>query len=958
MSHPILYDKHATQFFNLGLGVLKDAVSCLVTEERNGVFELEMSYPSSGALADLIEVDYLIKADAGHRRASKEQVFRIERIDKGINGAMTVYAKHVSYLAQSLALRPSVRINGETGSSALGLWRDAIVGAHPFRVSSDISRRGSTHLTIQNCQNARQALGGANGSILDVWGGEYLFDNYHVQLFDKRGRDANTLISYGRNLVDLDQEENIANTFTSIYPYAIYGSGDDAQIITLASPNFVMDSENARYFAHRRVLPVDFSREFERDERPTAARLRELGEAYMEEHEIGVPRVSISLSFVDLTKALNGAGLTYEELNLCDTVPVYFEKLGIKTYAQVVRVEWNVLLDQYENIEVGHTKKTLGDTIRGIERDLNQAANTSNSALTAANGKNTVFFGHFPNPPGPTATRVGDLWYRPNGEHTELWTWNGSGWEFVMSTAPDEALLEKIAEARREAERALQEAEDAMTEARDVREIAQEAFDKAEPLVGITNELTGQMTTVTALAQGLQTSVSDLGANTQSQITQLSNQIHTEVTDLRSETQSSITQLSNNINLQVEDLGNNVINRINVSSEGILINGNRIHITGQTFIDNAVITNALVRDLRATNVNTDTLVAGIAEVIELDAGSITTGILYGREIEGCAITGGSIEGTTFRTRSSSDYSLEISNGEIEITDEEDALAGRLRQSGLQFFSNRGDENHVGSVSRIRARQDASQVLGVRLSSRIGYSAGISRVDGDGIHHSRILVRNRGGTWDSPVEITYPQFTTAVRGRTNNNASFNFSSQVGAGGSFYIGQNSSGQQRIWSDMIFSRTTSSAANVHINGDSTLIRSTSASKYKLNMTKVDTSDLAEKILNLDVTKWFDKPGVEAYAKMLTKRFNGEEIDFEDIPHLREHYGLIAEDVSEAGLDMYVSRGSDGEIEGIEYDRLWTLLIPLVKDQKEKIESLENQLQSEISQLKKELEAVKNGN
>ena len=774
MSYPILYNKDTTQFNNLGLGILKDAISCTVTEERNGVFQLEMIYPNTGTLANLLKVDHLIKADAGHRSESKGQVFRIERIDKNIKGQLTIHGRHISYLAQSLALRPSVRINNGTGVQALETWRDSIVGDHPFRVSSNVNGRGSTHLTIQNCQNARQALGGASGSILEVWGGEYLFDNYHIRLLSERGGNANTLISYGRNLVDLDQEENLANTFTSIYPYAVYGSGNEAQIMTLPSPNFVMDSENAKYFAHRRVLPVDFSREFERDVRPTATRLRELGEAYMRTHEIGVPRVSISLSFVDLTKALNGKGLTYEQLNLCDTVPVYFKKLGIRTHAKVVRVEWNVLLDQYDKIEIGHTKKSLGDTIRVIERDMNQVVNDSNSALMAANGKNTVFFG----PDEPVANRVGDLWYRPNGEHTELWTWNGSAWEFVMSTAPDEALLKRIEEARREAEDALQQAIDAMDEAGRIREETQQAFDAIDPLLHITDPITGQMTTVTALAKGLQSAV--LTPNGESRITQLSDQIHLGVTDLRNETQSSITQLANILNLQVEDLGNNVINRINVSSEGVLINGNRIHITGQTFIDDAVIQDAHIGELSADKIRVGTLNAANVNVINLNADRITTGSLRGRNIIGCNITGGSIEGTTFRTRSNSNYSLEISNGEIEITDELGVLAGRLRQGGLQLFSNRGDENHVGSVARIRASQDESNVLGVRLSSRIGYSAGISRVGSTGLHTSRVLVRNNGTGWSSPVEINHARFTSNIDMGANNIINDGTLSFTGAG----------------------------------------------------------------------------------------------------------------------------------------------------------------------------------
>jgi len=131
--------------------------------------------------------------------------------------------------------------------------------------------------------------------------------------------------------------------------------------------------------------------------------------------------------------------------------------------------------------------------------------------------------------------------------------------------------------------------------------------------------------------------------------------------------------------------------------------------------------------------------------------------------------------------------------------------------------------------------------------------------------------------------------------------------------------------------------------INGSQNVTINTitpSALKYKLNITRLDPSELADKILDLKLSKWFDKEATESYANYLTARHQGEDIDLETetIPHLREHYGLIAEDLEEVGLGMYIQRGQDGrEIEGIYYDRLLTLLIPLVREQKEKIERLE---------------------
>ena len=561
MIYPILYDAAETDFGHNGQGILRDAIRCLVTEERNGRFELNMTYPIDGIHSDLIKYDNIIKADAGH--ALKNQRFRIEQVEKNESGMITVNAKHVSYLANDLVLAPLVKVDQSSASSVLDLWRDSIEGEHPFTVSSDIVDNRSTTWKINNHPNARSVLGGSEGSILDTWGGEYRFDNYDIRLLRNRGSRANTLISYGRNLTDLTQEENIANTMTSIYPYAIYSGVDGEEIITLDEGERVLHSKYIEHFAHPRVLPVDFSREFERGERPTPEKLKELGLAYLAEYAVGEPEVSINLSFVDLTKAINIGGLTQEQLNLCDEVLVRFEKLGIEKVAKVVRIEWDVLLGQYESLEIGSMQASLSDAVRRIERGVSEVSVSADTALRAANGKNTVFFG----PNEPSANRVGDLWYRPNGEETEMWMWNGHGWQFIISTAPDVRLIEQINVAKDAAQRALNEANASL-------ERANEVFNHVDPLVRFTDPITGNETTIKALAQGLQAAV-----NGEDGI------------------ESRMTQLASDINLRVTK--NDVINQINISEEGILLDGRRIHLTGDTFIDRAVISRALFEDLEA-----------------------------------------------------------------------------------------------------------------------------------------------------------------------------------------------------------------------------------------------------------------------------------------------------------------------------------------------------------------------
>lgn len=204
MSYPILYEVNEVDFNHNGLGILTDAVSCTVTEERNGAFEIEMKYPMDGRLGEALMIDRVLKVDTSHQQ--KDQLFRIKRIDKNHKGMLEVYGQHVSYLTTDLAMPAKISIPNVVGGTvdaqvAMNQWRDAIIGNHPIQVSSDVRTQASTELTLREYQNARDVLGGVNGSILSNWGGEFLWDNYHIRLLTNRGGRVNTLISYGRNCV-------------------------------------------------------------------------------------------------------------------------------------------------------------------------------------------------------------------------------------------------------------------------------------------------------------------------------------------------------------------------------------------------------------------------------------------------------------------------------------------------------------------------------------------------------------------------------------------------------------------------------------------------------------------------------------------------------------------------------------------------------------------------------------
>jgi phage minor structural protein len=464
VSYPILYESNATDCFSLGLGPIKTATEAFVIEERNGSFILEGKVFVDDEIYPLLQENCIIKADASPTLT--DQRFRIKRIVPSHEGKAEIYAEHVSYLSQELPMKPEVHVSGNA-TSALNAWKSAILDDNPFVVDSDIGTSNKTSWRIDKVENPRQALGGVEGSILDVWGGEYRFDNYHISLLKKRGTTANTVLAYGRNITDFEQERNIMTTYTTVYPYAIYtDDNENEQMVTI--DGYVVDCENVADYPNRNVLPVDFSHEFEHDEVPTKAKLLKLAQDYIKNNEIGIPKTSIKVSFVDLAQTADYADIAMlETVELCDDVRVHYQKLGVDTTAKVIRTKWNVLRGAYDEIEIGEKRTTLSTIIGDTQTAIKEIETSTGTAIIAANGKNMIFHGLFgENGEGePTATRIGDMWYKPNGEDTEFYIWNGTVWEFIMSTAKFDEIDKKVEELETETAQALENANTAVDQA-------------------------------------------------------------------------------------------------------------------------------------------------------------------------------------------------------------------------------------------------------------------------------------------------------------------------------------------------------------------------------------------------------------------------------------------------------------------------------------------------------------
>ena len=417
MSSPIIFEKGTRDFSTLGLGLLSDAIQATTTEELNGQFIFEMDYPVSRNNADLIKENRIIVVNSGH--ILKRQGFIIRQIVRKIDLTMTVYAEHVSYATLDVALAPMGNISGDA-KTALENWKRMLVPAVDFTVDSDILTTNSTKIGAPEFETARQGLGGHAGSILDVWGGEYQFDNWHIRLLKQRGKSANAIIAYGRNLISFEQDTNIADTYTSVYPYYQENSGDEGNK-THFLPERTVDSEFVGKYPNPKVLMLDLSNKFKDVADYSENKLRNYALSYVQSNNIGVPKVNMKISTVDLSRATGGFS---EDIDLGDTVNVYFEKLGITTSAKVIKAVWNVLSDDYDKFEIGARRASLTESISELattaDENANKALNQALVALQSADGKSTIYYLNSSDP-WPANPEENDTAFVKDGENSIMY---------------------------------------------------------------------------------------------------------------------------------------------------------------------------------------------------------------------------------------------------------------------------------------------------------------------------------------------------------------------------------------------------------------------------------------------------------------------------------------------------------------------------------------------------------
>ena len=381
---PILYQSNEVAFTSNGIGRLRDCISCIVTEERNGIYECDFEYPVTGANYELIQIGRIVGVT--HDDTGDIQPFDIVSYSRPIDGVVTFHCTHISYRQSYLTVTGN---NINSLSDAFTLLNSA-TPSNPFTYWTDKSSTGYLGCANGIPRTVRQTLGGIEGSILDAYGGEYEWDKWVVRLHNNRGVYRDFSIRYGVNMLEFQDDTDMTGTYSSCIPY--WTNGEETVVATKT------DSGSSTLTGRGECIPLDLSEKFET--KPTTTQLKNTAKSYMQSNNTYNATKNISVSFVRLQDM--GEYADYQNLlrcGLCDTINVVFPDYDSSGQFKIVKTVWDALQGRYEEMELGDLSISLADAL-GVTETLekmytiptktsdlvNDSGFISSSTVTATDG--------------------------------------------------------------------------------------------------------------------------------------------------------------------------------------------------------------------------------------------------------------------------------------------------------------------------------------------------------------------------------------------------------------------------------------------------------------------------------------------------------------------------------------------------------------------------------------------
>lgn len=351
---PVLYESTEVSFSSNGLSRLPDAISCIVTEERNSIYEVDIEYPVDGLHFDMIQPGRIVACT--HDDTGQVQPFDIVSYSRPIDGIVTFHGVHISYRQGGMTVSGK---NINSLADAFTLLENNAKPTNTFHYETDKTSTAYFAAADGEPRTVRQMLGGVDGSILDTYGGEFEWDRFRVILHSQRGTERNFTIRYGLNMTEYQEEADYTESYSAVIPYWRGDNGKGSEVIVKGA---VTDSGVTPYNGRQICMPLDLSEKFET--KPTAAQLQTMAASMLSSSQPYLPARSITVKFADLVKAGEYGDLApLMSCRLCDTISVIFPRYNMSGRFKIVKTVYNVLLERYEEMELGALSTSLADAM-------------------------------------------------------------------------------------------------------------------------------------------------------------------------------------------------------------------------------------------------------------------------------------------------------------------------------------------------------------------------------------------------------------------------------------------------------------------------------------------------------------------------------------------------------------------------------------------------------------------
>ncbi len=768
-----------------------------------------------------------------------------------------------------------------------------------------------------------------------------------VNFYLQQGKRTGKRFEYGSNLLEVTREEDSQEIYTALvgrgkgeektdeetgevtggygrrinFSDVVWSKANGDPVDKPVGQEFVEDPEATKVFGYDDGKPRTGIVVFEDIEDPTEL-LQATWTALKSSER---PKASFKASVTDVGN-----------LGLGDTIAIIRHELQIEYFTRVYKVTHDLQNKQNNVIEMGDdlSGNSLTSYVSDVGNIAQQASNQATSASVMANSKNKNYYS---TTKPPIADEGDNLFLNLGNGEFEYWVWHNHQWEFVQSTQD----LRNVEQNVKQAQQGLNEAKANIEKNR--------------------NEANEAITTINQTITGLTTKVND------------------------SVNHSELEQLSNQINLKVSK--DDILGQINIAAGTTLIQNKKLYFdadstvfSGKAFIPDAAITN-----ISADKITAGTLDAGKINVININADNIVAGTISGKNVN-MNLTTGDIRFTAGRFHNSDDTfdinidenyfysentistgpwttsksSLLIKDGQLQLTQGtrldqiNNPYLKIFRSEGLAFgivgnalarasviagnesialvqdkFDSNGNEQFLGPFFEQQDEKD-NWVQSYLNSDFVG--VGVSRPYGTGMFLKKVPFAIYISSGEQQAKIRGKKII--IENNPNNGESYipriivgqedvPFDLNDSMGKTIHIGAESIYLQEDQSK----NSTGFGANVYLDAFGKMYVTTSASRFKQNIKRNYDTTYGNKLLNLPTATWKDKSEV--------KKYEAGEIDHKP----RSYYGMIAEDLDKAGLDMLVTK-ENGKITGIQYDRIGVALIPVIKELKEKIKRLESKI------------------